>query len=523
MTREFQDYCATLALGRNSTPSSAPIDTKITIRPKTAASANRKNIAVETDPWFRPTSAPSQPRSLVTDDLNKNTGTNMDEKNTQKGTPKNDNYIQENNTSNISNRPKTVTIHGRTQHSDNESKNHDKRTDSVKSDGSKTDQSPHTAKVVNQGIGSGSLQREFTLVEIPLAGKDQATLRKEKTYITDRADLQVKRSEKNATMRKSRLDALLEQTVELVEDALMNEGKEPSIISETVTIKDRRKPVPRSQSLDARRRTVDRKTDETLQRRRVEQARDKLRQHAKRRVEKQNNDPYSRVRKPARRMVWNQNPGQAYVQDLQERGRQAYVRQSQERLRNGQKYQDRGRSGAQAKTRGEKSRESRQFSAPPFVVPNPSSMKAQESSNLRRSKAGSTISDISSAKEQSRLQRNHSQTRESRQRSTKSDRYEQPKYDTRMGSSVSVKSYQSQDSEMSRPVVMMIEGDDPTAYTHLQFDMTRTARSIDIANSIDFSGSASKLRGSPYLQNNPYAMGSARKQRSASLNRSQHR
>ena len=519
MTKEFQDYCAELALRSNSTPSSAPCDTRIVHRPSTAASSTRTSIGVGTDPISRPTTAPSRPRNMVSSDLNKNINANIDQKNNrQNDTLKSGNDVKEKA---VPDRPKTVTLHGGTQQSDSEQGDSDKRTPCNKQ---------QVPKMVNQGIGSSGLQREFTLVEIPLGEKGRGDeLKREKTYVTEKADLQVKRSEKNATMRKSRLDALLEQTVELVEDALMNEGKEPSTISETMTIKEKR-PVPRSRSVDTRQRLVEKQAEQIPQRRKVDQARDKLRQHAKRRVERQEND--ARSRKPVRRMVWNQNPGQAYVRDLQQKGRQAYVENMQQRGRSGQKIQERERSGGQPKTRSEQSRDRRQVSSAPFIVPNESILKAQESSSIQRPRGISTMSYTDSIKELSKVRRSQSLTRErnaeARQRSSKSDRNQQAKsertkHDSRVGSSASVKSDYSQDSEKSRPIVMMIEGDEPSAFQHLQLDMTRAARSIDIANSIDFSGGASKLRESPYLQNNPYVMGRPRKQRSASLNRSQKR
>lgn len=62
VTREFQDRCAKLALGRESKPSSAPCDTRLFIRP-ISASADRHAMSAQMDTRSRPQTAPtgSQP------------------------------------------------------------------------------------------------------------------------------------------------------------------------------------------------------------------------------------------------------------------------------------------------------------------------------------------------------------------------------------------------------------------------------------------------------------------------------
>lgn len=62
VTREFQDRCAKLALGRESKPSSAPCDTRLFMRP-ISASADRRTVPAQMDTRSRPQTAPtgSQP------------------------------------------------------------------------------------------------------------------------------------------------------------------------------------------------------------------------------------------------------------------------------------------------------------------------------------------------------------------------------------------------------------------------------------------------------------------------------
>ena len=570
MTREFQEHCARLALGRPSTPSLAPSDTRIPVRPSTG-STDRRTIAVGTDPVLRPTTAPIRPHSYGTADLAKT----LPAQNVAdlKNKSQNHNWVNKDNTDECT-QPKVETVKGKNLLSENktsekstdsakaEINRHSKQIDSRKDDSEKPADKQRQPKIVNQGIGGPGLLREFTMVEMPLRGKtqeDSMKVAREKTYITDKADLKVKQSEKNAAVRKSRLDALLEQTVELVEDALNCEDREPSeiSISETIVLKERVKRALRSRSEDTRQsagrtenarqrslrydnlrkslksddprqRSLKGKREEGPQRRKVDQAREKLRQNTKKKVDRQEID--TKTRKPIRRMIWNQNPGQPYKDDLRERSRS-------QRLQN---------------IRNERPADVRQSSAPPVVVPPPSSaLRLQEKSELQRSRGASATAQLESVKERAAVRRSQSLTRERkselsqslareksaevsqsvtrerssevRHRSSRSDRHQQPHHEPRIGSSKSSKSQFSQDSDKSRPVVMLFEGDDPSNYRSLQFDMTRAARSMDIANSIDFSGKASKLRGSPYLEYTPLVMGKPRKQRSASLNRSQQR
>ena len=625
VTKEFQEHCARLALGRSSAPSSAPCDTRIPARPS-SSTASRVSVAIGTDPIHgpsRPTTAP--PRHLsqaATDKENPNTSGNV--KTSQNNTDIKDNMQIDSGVINLERSATTVIDKNKQTHIDGKSAQNearasetdtDQQNDSVLEDGYKPRfDKVAKPKLVNQGIGMPGLQREFTMVEMPISLKTQDNVKfeREKTSVIDRADQKIKQSEKNVVARRSRLDTLIEQTVELVQDALdLEDGQAPtpSEFSSTIDLKAKARPVRRTRSEDTRERTgrVENPRQRSVKsndprqpavrgdlgpehhKRKVDEFREKLRQHTKRRIEKQQQID-RRTKRPVRRMVWNQNIGQPYKDDLQER----------------MKKERRSR------------RDVRQSSAPPIVIPDPST---QERSDLQRSKDPRMANDLSSIKEQAKLRRSYSErnedsrhsssksyrhrreetmhewdpkearnlelvkeqarvhrsrslnrdrnddsrhsstksnryrreetmheldpkevcnlklvkeeakvrrsqslNRDSRHNSSKSERSRQQEYkDSRIGSSKSVASHYSQDSDKSRPLVMLVEGDDPSAYRHVKLDMSKNSRSMDIANSIDFSGKASKLRGSPYLQYNPLVMGQPRKQQSASLNRSQHR
>ena len=566
MTKEFQDHCARLALGRTSAPSSAPTDTRIPVRPSSGA-GSRVSVAVGTEPISRPTrpvTAPSRHQSNGDVENNKQTDSCVSSLERSATTMDGSKQI------------KAAALGGKSQQNEAETET----SESIVASKIFTDQPKNSVlddsymprfdkvakpKLVNQGIGMPGLQREFTMVEMPISTKmqDNVKLERAKTTIIDRADQKVKQSEKNVAARKSRLDTLIEQTVELVQDALdLEDGQAPSEFSSAVDLKAKARPVRRTRSEDARERSV--RVENSSQRsvrsgdprqatirgqpgleyhrRKVDQFREKLRQHTRRKVEKQEKE--TRVRRPVRKMVWNQNPGQPYVADLQERMRK------EQKLR----------------------RDTRQSSAPVIVIPDPSD---QQRSELQRAKDPRMAYNLESIKEQAKLRRSysdrnedsrhsssksnrqwHEETRhgldpklahnlelireqarvrrsqslnrdrnvDSRHSSSKSERSRQQEcHESRIGSSKSVAGHYNQDSDKSKPLVMFVEGDDPSAYRHVKLDMSKTSRSMDIANGIDFSGKASKLRDSPYLQYNPLIMGKPRKQRSASLNRSQQR
>ena len=639
VTKEFQEHCARLALGRSSAPSSAPCDTRIPARPS-SSSASRVSVAIGTDPIHgpsRPTTAPvSRPSQAATNVENTQTTGNTAKK-SQNSSDVKDGKLNDSGVRNLER--STTTIIDKNKHAQMEGKydqtkartsesNTDKHNDSVE-DGYKPRFDKNSKpKLVNQGIGMPGLQREFTMVEMPVSSKtkDNTRFEREKTSVLDRADNKIKQSEKNVAARRSRLDTLIEQTVELVQDALdLDDGQAPtpSEFSSTIDLKAKARPIRRTRSEDARERTV--RTENPRQRsvrsndprqpnvkedlgpeyhkRKVEQFREKLRQHTKKRIaEKQEID--KRSKRPVRRMVWNQNPGQPYKDDRQDRG----------------------------KTERRSRKDGRETSSAPVVVPNPSN---QEKSDLQRTIDKKMAYHLDSIKEQAKLRRSYSErnedsrhsssksnryrreetmhemdgrearnlqlvkekamvrrsqslnrdsrhnssksersrqqeyqdsrhsssksnryrreetmremdpretrnlqlvkekatvrrsqslNRDSRHNSSKSERIRQQEYqESRLGSSKSVASHYSQDSDKSRPLVMLVDGDDPSAYRHVKLDMSKSSWNMDIANSIDFSGKASKLRDSPYLQNNRLMRGQSGQQRSASLNRSQHR